>query len=241
MGNKKTADIRDYYDGYVRRQVAAGVNERHYQILDFAISHGLRDGMNVLEIGCGIGSLTGLLVDLLPHGTLTATDLSPASVAQAGQRLGTRSNLVLVSGDSTEKAPAGPFDMIILPDVLEHIPYERQTYLFNQIRMQLAPKGRLVIHSPDPFYCEWLHRNRPELMQVIDLPLHLPELAAELNKAGLSILNFQRHSIWQEQPDYMALVAAHKPSGTYTKRPQPKRTLIDRVQSKLKPFYRKWK
>ncbi|MBZ0205151.1 MAG: class I SAM-dependent methyltransferase [Flavobacteriales bacterium] len=234
MGKKETADIREYYDGYVGRQVNAGVNERHHRIRDLTVLHGLRDGMNVLEIGCGVGTLTGLLLKEIPGGRLTATDLSPASVDQARMRLGERSNLVLVAGDSTVKVPEGPFDMIILPDVLEHIPFERQPFLFDQIKKQLAVTGRVVIHSPDPFYCEWLEHNRPELLQVVDLPLHLPGLATEIDRAGLAILHFQRHSIWMDQPDYMALALAHKPSGAYRTQPQRKATIVDRARHKIK-------
>ncbi|MCI1752778.1 MAG: class I SAM-dependent methyltransferase [Flavobacteriales bacterium] len=216
------------------RQVNAGINERHHLIRDFAVLHGLKDGMNVLEIGCGIGTLTGLLLKEVPQGRLTATDLSPASVEQARKLLRERPNLVLVAGDSTEKTPDGPFDMIILPDVLEHIPFERQPFLFKQIKRELATNGRVVIHSPDPFYCEWLHQNRPELLQVIDLPLHLPALASEIDRAGLAILHFQRHSIWNDQPDYMALTLTHKPSGAYKSVPQRAQTLVERAQYKLK-------
>lgn len=240
MGKDKTADVKNYYDGYVRRQLKAGINERHHTIRDLAIQYGLKDGMNVLEIGCGIGTLTGLILQELPKGRLTATDLSPVSVEKARHRLGSHSNLILTAGDSTEKIPEGTFDMIILPDVLEHIPFDRHSFLFKQIKSALSPSGHVLIHSPDPFFCEWLHANRPELMQVIDLPLHLPALAKVIDNADLCILNFQRHSIWQDQPDYMAVIATHKPSGTYTKLPQPKRTLADRVQSKLKTFYPKW-
>jgi trans-aconitate 2-methyltransferase len=143
MEKKETADIRNYYDRYVGRQVNAGINERHHLIRDFAVLHGLKDGMNVLEIGCGIGTLTGLLLKEVPQGRLTATDLSPASVEQARKLLRERPNLVLVAGDSTEKTPDGPFDMIILPDVLEHIPFERQPFLFKQIKRELATNGRV--------------------------------------------------------------------------------------------------
>lgn len=240
MEGKHVEEVRNYYDRYVGRQTLAGVNERHHLIRDLALRHGLKSNMNVLEIGCGIGTLTGLILNELPKGRLTATDLSPASVEEARQRIGDRPNLVLTAGDSTEKIPDGTFDMIILPDVLEHIPFERHPFLFRQIKSALASNGRVVIHSPDPFFCEWLHANRPDLLQVIDLPLHLPGLALEIEKAGLTILHFQRHSIWQDKPDYMALVLAHKPSGTYTSLPQTKRTLAGRVRHKLKTLYPKW-
>ena len=234
MGKEETADIRNYYDGYVDRQLNAGINERHHLIRNLAVLHGLKDGMNVLEIGCGIGTLTRLLLKEIPQGRLTATDLSPASVDQARKSLGERSNLILVAGDSTEKTPEGPFDMIILPDVLEHIPWDRQPFLFDQIKKQLALNGRVFIHSPDPFYCDWLQQNRPELLQVVDLALHLPGLTKEVDRAGLAILHFQRHSIWNDQPDYMALTLAHKPTGTYKTLPQRAPSIVERARYKIK-------
>ena len=55
----ETTIIKDFYDSFAKEQVKTGINERHHLILELALTNGLKDGMRVLELGCGIGTLTG--------------------------------------------------------------------------------------------------------------------------------------------------------------------------------------
>ncbi|HEY7350310.1 MAG TPA: class I SAM-dependent methyltransferase [Ktedonobacterales bacterium] len=48
---------------------------------------GLQDGMSVLDLGCGPGSLTDHLLALLPHSQIIALDNEPALLARARQLL----------------------------------------------------------------------------------------------------------------------------------------------------------
>ena len=70
------------------------------------------------------------------------------------------------------------FDAILVPDVLEHIPKERQRALFERIENLLGPRGIVLITYPSPEYQEYLRRERPELLQVVDETLRLSEILA---------------------------------------------------------------
>lgn len=217
------ASVTQYYDNYVERQRTTGVNLRHQLILQLALEEGLRDAARVLEIGCGIGTVTGLLARAAPNARILASDLSPASIATARDTYvdlpNVEWNVINVVSDQI----AGMFDMIILPDVLEHIPEEHHAALFVRLRSILAPNGRVVIHSPDPYYSDWLRLNRPELLQVIDLALHLPKLVERIDAAGLTLVRFKRYSIWSVAPDYMALTITHPPvAGDFRERDRPR-------------------
>src|SRR5262249_44720056 len=51
---------------------------------------GLRPGMRVAELGCGVGMVTALLADLVgPTGSVVGVDSSGAQLAQARERLNT--------------------------------------------------------------------------------------------------------------------------------------------------------
>ncbi len=77
-------DLKAFYDEYVGRQLAVGVNERHHAILRWLRRFGLCRGDRVLEIGCGVGTLTGLIASAIgPEGFLLAVDLSPKSIEAA--------------------------------------------------------------------------------------------------------------------------------------------------------------
>lgn len=54
----------EFYNNYSQRQLAVGVNKRHYSIIKFLNEFGLQKNNSVLEIGCGIGTLTSLLLKI---------------------------------------------------------------------------------------------------------------------------------------------------------------------------------
>lgn len=229
----ETGPIADFYDRYVPRQLAAGVNARHELIHDLAVDNGLRDGMRVLEIGCGVGTLTSLLARRLANGSLLAVDLSPESIEQATTRLRRYPHVRFAVADAVTAELPGPFDMIILPDVLEHVPADQHARLFGRLKALLAPAGSILVHSPDPWYSDWLRANRPERLQVVDLALHLPALVANMQAAGLALSRFQRHRIWTEEPDYMALVMRHPPAGQFRENDIKRPGIIARVRRSL--------
>ncbi|MBN2522664.1 MAG: methyltransferase domain-containing protein, partial [Bacteroidales bacterium] len=79
--------IGKWYDGFAGRQVKTSVNLRHYKIMEFLTSAGLSRNDKVLEIGCGIGTLTGLMAKYLRRGEIVAADISAESVSTARKRL----------------------------------------------------------------------------------------------------------------------------------------------------------
>jgi len=69
---------RSFCDEYVGRQLAVGVNERHYAILHWLLRFGLRHANRALEIGCGMGTPTGLIAGAIgPDGALSSSASAP--------------------------------------------------------------------------------------------------------------------------------------------------------------------
>lgn len=228
-------EIKKFYDDYARSQISTGVNERHHSIREIVMTEGALPGMCVLEMGCGVGTLTGLLAPCFPKGHLLAVDLSPASIEQAKLRLKSLHNLELRVADVVnDDLPGGPFDRIVLPDILEHIPTSLHDRLFARIKGFLAPDGKVIIHSPDPFYSEYLAQHHPELLQVVDQPLHHAALFTSIGGAGLVVSKLQRYSIWTDRPDYMYLVLEHAPKQhAYRKIIRPVPSFVQRIISRL--------
>jgi len=84
MGNNKIenlqAKIEVYYDEFVEKQKKTGINQRHYSILGKLLASGLKSNHNVLEIGCGIGTFTSLLVKEVVKGDIIAMDNNDLSI-----------------------------------------------------------------------------------------------------------------------------------------------------------------
>ncbi|MBK7297778.1 MAG: hypothetical protein IPI91_14630 [Flavobacteriales bacterium] len=120
-------------------------------------------------------------------------------------------------------------------DILEHIPLDLHLKLFKRFTNLLKEGGRVIIHSPDPFYSDWVRTNRPELMQVVDLALHFPQLITTVHDAGLTVLSLERYSIWSDMPDYFSLVLVPAPvAHAYKEVPRPEPTWFDRLSSAFK-------
>ncbi len=94
----------------------------------------------ILEVGCGEGAMTERLAATFPNAQIDAIDITP--------RLGR-----LYSGDTRRvsfreeyvedrlAADPEPYDLILLVDVLHHVPAAAQESLLDSIRQLLAPGG----------------------------------------------------------------------------------------------------
>ena len=95
------------------------------------IKSGLRKDSVVLEVGCGVGTLTVLLNKFLSKGKLVATDISDESIEKAKKRIPNSNKIDFFVTDMKDFSYSQKFDFIVLPDVLEHIPIDQHKELFS--------------------------------------------------------------------------------------------------------------
>lgn len=138
------------YDPVVFAPIA-DVEDRHFwfrarrsviETLVRQIAPTLPDPRRILEVGCGTGGVTRLLVDVFGAASVTAMDPYPEAVRIAKSRLPCQ---VLV-GNLDAPEVTGPFSLIGMFDVLEHLPDERES--LSTIRRLLAPGGVLLLTVP---------------------------------------------------------------------------------------------
>lgn len=77
------------------------------------------EGSRVLDVGCGIGAVARSIAEGVPGSRVVGVDLDPAVLERA--RDGAPDNAVFVQADATEALQDGPFDVIVLSNVLEHL------------------------------------------------------------------------------------------------------------------------
>jgi len=204
--------VREYYDRYSARQERVGINRRHKAIQRWLRQFGLAPGMDVLEIGCGVGTQTELIAaDLAGSGTLLSVDISPRCVELARQRVSRYANVEVIAADVVGLQLDHRFDVVVMPDVLEHIPIEQHPRLFGQIRRWLKDRGWILIHIPNPLFLEWCQINRPDLLQVIDQPIHTQTLLESIVPSGLYVWHLHTYSIWAWEADYQVIVLRSRP------------------------------
>jgi SAM-dependent methyltransferase len=111
---------------------------------------GIKRGMRVADIGCGVGLVTALLARLVSEkGHAVGIDVSAEQLAQARQRLqGELSNATFVQASAYETGlPAQSFDLVYCRFLLIHLPEPEKA--LREMRRLLKPDGILVCEDGD--------------------------------------------------------------------------------------------
>jgi cyclopropane-fatty-acyl-phospholipid synthase len=115
--------------------------------LDLTIAHaGIEDGMRILELGCGWGSLTLELAARFPRSTIVGVSNSAsqrAFIDAAARRRGL-SNVTIETADIAGFAPGGRFDRVVSVEMFEHV--RNHQALLRRIAGWLEPDGALLVH-----------------------------------------------------------------------------------------------
>lgn len=107
----------------------------------------IRDGQEILELGCGWGSLTLYLAERFPSSRILAVSNSQSQrrFIEGEARLRSLENVHVVTADMNEfDASEGRFDRVVSIEMFEHMKnYER---LLAKVSRWLKPDGKLFVH-----------------------------------------------------------------------------------------------
>lgn len=167
----------------------------------------LLPGTRALEIGCGSGYGSQLVMDHFGAATLDAVDLDPAMIERAGKRLATYGGRVrLAQGSATDLLAAldaedGSYGAVFDFGIVHHIPDWRAA--IAEVVRVLAPGGR--------FYFDEVTAHalaRPSYRRLFDHPIEdrftAQQFLDELTRRGLVVVG----STTRIRGDYLLGVAA---------------------------------
>jgi SAM-dependent methyltransferase len=97
----------------------------------------------ILEIGCGEGAVTDRLVTAFPSAAITATDISP-SVGRLFRGPSGHVRFLHQSVKEIVEAMPHAFDLVIMSDVLHHVPISERRALLSASGEAVAPGGSFV-------------------------------------------------------------------------------------------------
>jgi 2-polyprenyl-3-methyl-5-hydroxy-6-metoxy-1,4-benzoquinol methylase len=202
--------VSTFYDEFSVKQLETGVNIRHYSIITKLKAAGLKSNHNVLEVGCGIGTLTGLLGKFLNQGSLTATDISPESIEVAKKRCSSNKNTSFVVTDMSDFRPENQLDFVVFPDVLEHIPKDQHNNIFRNVSALLKSNGKIAVHIPDPVQLDFIRNYNPDQLQIIDQSLYFEDFKNAIEGTDLMLDTYLRYKLYSDSPDYNWIVFSRK-------------------------------
>jgi cyclopropane-fatty-acyl-phospholipid synthase len=107
---------------------------------------GLEDDQDILELGCGWGSLTLWMAEKFPRSRITAVSNSATQREFIEARCAERglANVTIHTADMNTFDPGAIFDRVVSVEMFEHMKNYRE--LLRRIASWLRPDGRLFVH-----------------------------------------------------------------------------------------------
>ncbi|MBC8324026.1 MAG: methyltransferase domain-containing protein [Verrucomicrobia subdivision 3 bacterium] len=193
--------LQDRLDWVTNERAVAfgeGVHPKHRltRYHDFFVEH-IPEGARVLDIGCGVGAVARSIATRVKGCEVVGVDRDEGRLAEA-RAVDNPDNLSFVKTDVCDSLPDGPWQAVVLSNVLEHI--EDRVNFLKAILENAQPK-RVLIRVPH-FERDWKMPMRKELgLKFFSDAEHfiehrLDELNAELAAAGLRPT--VTHTLWGE-------------------------------------------
>ncbi len=172
----------------------------------------------ILEIGCGTGGYTRMLLQAYPSSRITALDISASMLRRTREKLGNVERLRLFQADAEDLPPhiSGPFDLVTSSGTMQW--FQDLQGAFRSLERLLHQEGTLAFSTFGP---ETLF----ELQEAIDLHLgrkcpipasHFPDLArirVWLNEY-FYVEEARKYKITQEYGNLLDLFKTLKGTGT---------------------------
>lgn len=127
--------------------------------LRFTAEHAeLKDGMDILELGCGWGSLSLWMAEKFPQSRITSVSNSHSQrrFIEASARARGLSNLDVVTADINVFRSVKVFDRVVSVEMFEHM--RNHERLLDSVASWLRPDGKLFVHV----FC---HQTTPYLFE----------------------------------------------------------------------------
>lgn len=200
-GLSRLLALRDRLDWVINeRAMAYGRGEHPKHRLTnyhgFFVQH-INDGERVLDVGCGYGAVARSIARAYPRCEVMGIDQDLPRLAQA-KASDNPSNLQFVEGDATQALPSGPWNAVVLSNVLEHI-VERVPFL---TALHISTRASRYLIRVPLFERDWQMALRRELgvdfRSDVDHKIEhtLDEFRAEISAAGLVPLEIK--TLWGE-------------------------------------------
>jgi 2-polyprenyl-3-methyl-5-hydroxy-6-metoxy-1,4-benzoquinol methylase len=145
----------DIYKNYTTTSVLSGIDVdkfttwSHLYFKSFILPHMPQNkACKILEIGCGYGRYTHLLIGELGFTNTVGIDISEEQIEYAKKKYGLHNVLKADAIEYLTNEKKGN-DVVILMDVLEHLELDYAILLLTKIKESLNEGGKLIIQVPN--------------------------------------------------------------------------------------------
>jgi SAM-dependent methyltransferase len=193
----KQSEVKEFYNNFIdQRMVNYRLygNRRIYEAAKF-IKKYVSKNSNILDIGCGIGIATETVSKINKSGNTWACDISDKNIAYAKNTVrNKRINFVVADiindFQLIKEIITSPIDLIMMIDVIEHLPPGNLESLFNNFSTITNQDSLIILTYPSPEYQNYLRVNQPEELQVIDENIYISDLERYAIRSGFQLMFF---------------------------------------------------
>ncbi len=201
-----SGEVERFYDEFSREFLKDYVYgnrriERQLQFFSNAIS---QETAKVLVIGCGSGEGAYFIATkIAKNAEVLAVDISSECVRLA-KVLFSNDRIIYRKADIVTESIEGEWDVIVLPDVYEHIPREARDILHAKLNELLSKQGRILFTVPSPGKQASVYVAGKGL-QVIDEVVTLEDLINVAKSVKGVLTYFSMISVWDTN-DYVHVI-----------------------------------
>jgi len=160
----------------------------------------------VLDIGCGIGTVSNLILKHITDGSFVGLDISSESIKMARQFNAFHKKAEFMVNDMSNFTHKTKFDFVVFPDVLEHIPVEQHANIFKTIAELTTPNAVVLINIPEPYTLDWHRRNTPNALQIIDQSLSIKDLCNNCYPYGFYLYSMTPYGLQYDHEEYLSII-----------------------------------
>lgn len=194
-------EIETFYDEFSRHFIddIVGRNERVQRQLQFFSRSISKETRSILVLGFGSGEGANFIATkVATECRLLGVDISSENCKLA-QALFAHPRIEYRKADILNDTIEGKWEVIVLPDVYEHIPRQSHQALHARFSELLTERGRILLTLPSIGKQESLRASGG--LQIVDETITLEDLGAMARAVGGVLTYFNMISVW-ETNDY---------------------------------------
>jgi len=235
-------EVRSFYNDFLESDMLdyrvrgnPRIEKATDRILEF-----VRPDSSVLDVGCGIGITVERIADKVESGHVWAFDISDHNIWYARETID-QSNVTFFTADVTENKNrvqdqlTTEIDVVVLVDVIEHIPKEDHAELFNFFQSITSDQSFIVLTYPSPQYQRQLEESNPDELQIIDQAIELDELLNAAQPAGFSLKHYSLETIWKRNQYVHCVLQMDDALSNPSSKPKG---LSDRIMTRISALWR---
>lgn len=136
----------DHYLEWMFKGAADGLRRQMIGALKNRYPHSQGEGLNLLEVGAGVGKLSYWLKQVFPKARIVVQDLNSAYLKEAQKNLSEFYGVDYIQSDASELPfQEGNFDVVLSSFLFHEVPLEIRKKILKEMHRVLRNKGAIVL------------------------------------------------------------------------------------------------